>query len=110
MEVRATMADTGRWPRVEVQPSVRSHQEGAYRRPIHYSVGLPVQPVVIPADSLRLDVEDRVGTEVQFARLALAGICRPVDPGSDDQALGTPGRLRAGVGLQTLEHPQRAAQ
>src|SRR6266540_953089 len=110
VEVRRTIGDTWGWPRVQLQPSVRSHQECAYRWAIHRAVGLAIQPVVIPADSLLSDVKDRFGTEVHVARLTLARGRGSVDPGPDHQALGAPGRLSPGVGLQPLEHPQCPAQ
>src|SRR5437879_1118703 len=73
MEVERAIRDPSRGPGLQLQPAVRAHQESAYWWAIHNAVLQTFQPVVVPADALRMEVEDSIGTEVHFTGLRLAG-------------------------------------
>src|SRR5437773_12479980 len=106
MKIERPIGNPAWRPRVELQPAVGSHQKRVHRWTVHCAVSHILQPVVIPTKAMRMKVEDRLGSEVHFTRLTLAGSRRTVDPGANHQTLGAPGRLATSVCLQALERPQ----
>src|SRR5258708_36113577 len=103
MQKERAIGDSRGRPGVELRPAVRSHQESAHRWAVHSAVCHTLQPVVVPAEALRMEVKDSIGTEIHFPRLGLTGIRRAVNPWPNDEALGAPGLLTPGVCLKPLE-------
>src|SRR5437868_14008384 len=62
MQEERQIRDSSGGPGIELQPAVRSHKESAYWWAVHDTVRRTLQPVVVPAEALRMEVEDRVGT------------------------------------------------
>src|SRR5207302_5009534 len=91
------------WPAGQLQPAIGAHEEHPHGRLVTDPVGHAFQPVVEPPQTQWVQVDGRLGAEVQFPYLPRAVCQRTMDPGTDDQPLACAAAFASATLVNALE-------
>jgi len=104
-EVHGAIGDVFWGPAFHFQPAVFSIKKtrtgGSSMMP-----SLLLEPVIVPAQSIGIQVEWSFRPEIQFTGIASTGISRAMNPGADDEALVCSAGWRSPMGSDALEAAQ----